>query len=241
MPTTRGSGVTPAGKKAARTQPASSHTSGSIVMRAASSEKRGKTTSTRPFSARANASRPGVSSVTARLAMAIASGAPSRSGAGGPPSTRALRRSRSARTRAAAASSPARGSRPERYASTSAVAAARCAGSVWQTSRRSWPASAVRTVASPIGHVSATAPISRSSETITPRKPTSPRRYSSTIRRENVAGTPEGSSRGYTGCDVITHSTPAAIASKNGTRCTACISSQSDVIVGSFRWASSGE
>ena len=165
-------------------------------MRAASSEKRGKTTSTRPLSARANAARPGVSSLTARLAMAMASGAPSRSGAGRPPSARALRRWRSARTRAAAASSPARGSRPERYASASAVAAARCAGSVWQTSRRSWPAAAARTVASPIGHVSETAPISRSSETITPRKPTSPRRYSSTIRRENVAGTPDGSRRG---------------------------------------------
>ena len=73
------------------------------------------------------------------------------------------------------------------------MAEARCAGSVWQTSRRSWPAAAVLIVASPIGHVSPIAPISRSSEMITPENPASCRKYSCTMRRENVAGTREGS------------------------------------------------
>ena len=55
MPTSVGVTATPVLPNTPRTQPASSHISSSIVIRAASSEKRGNTTQTPPFSARANA------------------------------------------------------------------------------------------------------------------------------------------------------------------------------------------
>jgi hypothetical protein len=114
MPTTTASGAIPALANAPAIQPRSSATSGSIVIRGARSEKRGNTTATRPFSARARSGAPRPISVTARVAIAWASGRPSGSGAGGPPSRRGPRASRSRRTRSAAASPSARGSRPLR-------------------------------------------------------------------------------------------------------------------------------
>src|SRR5438128_113312 len=54
-----------------------------MVIRGASSENRGKITVTRSFRARRNPGCPGDTTVTARVAIAIASGGPSGSGAGG--------------------------------------------------------------------------------------------------------------------------------------------------------------
>ena len=90
-PTTSTTGSMPYGASACVTKRASSSIESSIVILSASDDNRGKTATTRPLRARLKAALGGVTGVTARVARALASVSPSRSGRGGPPSKRAAR------------------------------------------------------------------------------------------------------------------------------------------------------
>ena len=117
---------------------------GSMKMRGARSEKRGKIAATRPLSAlqepglgrRHERHRARRHRLRERAAVELGRGRARPRGASS--GARAA-----CGTRSAAASSSRRGARRPAIRVESAAAAARCAGSVWQTSSRSWPAAAV--------------------------------------------------------------------------------------------------
>ena len=73
---------------------------GSIVMRSASDDSRGKMASTLPFSAGRHPASGAATTVTARAAIARASGSPSASARGAPPVTRSGRLASSVSSRA---------------------------------------------------------------------------------------------------------------------------------------------
>ena len=103
---------------------------------------------------------------------------------------------------------------------------------------KSAPACTARIAASPV-QAARTPDISMASVTMRPSKPSSVRSRSVDIGADSVAGVLVASRAGTAMCPVITASTPAATALRNGSSSTASSRGRSAVTVTSCMWLSS--